>query len=82
MITIFWNNTDPDIKYIKGTGNDEVYALIRIMLIKSDITDIDITKENLYEIYCLDIFDGNTFQLSYRMIYKYQNKDKELVEIN
>ena len=54
--------------------------LIRLLLIKSDITEREITKENLSEIYCIDKVDGVTFPLTYLIIDKYQHKDKEMLD--
>ena len=52
----------------------------RIPLIDYEVTERDITREQLAEIYSVDQLDGDTFPLIYRTINKYQRKDKELVE--
>ena len=70
----------PEIKYIKGPDDDAADALSRLPLIKSDVTESDVTREQLAESYCVDQLDGDTFPLTYRMINKYQRKDKEMVE--
>ena len=41
--------------------------------------DSSIIKEYLAESYCVNKYDGDTFPQIYRMIDKYQRKDKELV---
>ena len=66
----------PTIKYIKGPDNYESRALIRLLLIKSDIAERNIARENLSEIYCVSKFDGGTLPLTYQMIDKYHQKDK------
>ena len=40
----------PEIKYTKGTDNDAVDALSRLPSINSDITESNITREQLAEI--------------------------------
>ena len=37
----------PEIKYTKGADNDAVEALSRVLLIKLDITERDITRDHL-----------------------------------
>ena len=49
------------IKYIKGTDNEAEETLIRIPLINSDVTESDIIKGYLSEIYCANKQDGDTF---------------------
>ena len=44
----------PKIKYTKGPDNEATDALIRLPLIKSDVTESDITREHLAEIYGVD----------------------------
>ena len=51
----------PTIKYIKGDDTDAVDDLTRMLLIKSDITEGDITRETLAEIYCVGKFYGDMF---------------------
>ena len=70
----------PKIKYIKGPDNDAAEALSRIPLIDYEVTERDITREQLAEIYSVDQLDGDTFPLIYRTINKYQRKDKNMVE--
>ena len=53
--------------------------MIRLSLIKSNVTDIKIKRENLDDIYCVDKLYSNTFPLAYQFIEKYQRKDNELV---
>ena len=69
----------PEIKYIKGTDNDTAEDLDRLLLINSDVTDCNITWEQLAESYGVDQLDGNTFPLTHQTINKYQRKYKELV---
>ena len=42
---------DPKIKYTKGTDNDSADALIRLLLIKYDLEEIEITRKHFSEIY-------------------------------
>ena len=70
----------PEIKYIKEPDNDVVESLIRLPLINSGVTESDVTREQLTEIYGVDHLDGDTFPLTYLTINKYQRKDKGLVE--
>ena len=70
----------PEIKYIKGPDNDAAYALSRLPLINSDITESGVTREQLAESCDVDQLNGDTFPLTYRTINKYQRKDKNLVE--
>ena len=58
----------PQINYIKGPDNDAADALIRLLLINYDITESNITREHLAEIYCVDKLYSNTFQLTRRTI--------------
>ena len=74
MLKTFLDECRPIIKYIKGTDNYAGDALIRILLIKSDVTEGKITRENLGDIYCVDKLDDNTFPLTYQMIEKHQRK--------
>ena len=60
--------------------NDILYAFSRILLINSDLKQSDITRGNLAEMYCVDKWDSNTFPSIYPTVYKYQRKDKNLVE--
>ena len=59
------------IKYTKEPDNDTADAFGGIPFINSDIKEIVITRENLSEIYFVDKLDGDTFSLTYLMIYKY-----------
>ena len=70
----------PEIKYIKCPDNDTADALSRLPVINSDVTERDVTREQLAESYGVGQLDGNTFPLTYRKINKHQRKDKELVE--
>ena len=70
-----------DIKYIKGHDNDAEDALSRLPLISSYVTNSNITREHLYESCCVDKLDSDILPLTYQTIYKYQHKDKNLVEI-
>ena len=70
----------PEIKYIKGTDNDAADALGRLSLIKSDVTESDITGEQLAEIYSANQLDGDTLPLTYQTINKYQLKYIDPVE--
>ena len=70
----------PIIKYIKGTDNDAKYALSRLPLIGADVTERDITRENLADRYCVKTFDGDEFPLLYQKIEEYELKDKELLD--
>ena len=69
--------TNNDIKFPDNYTAD---ALRRTPLIKSDVTEGNITRETLSESYCADKVDGDTFPLTYRIIDKYQWKYKELVD--
>ena len=81
---IFWcllfENYILTITYTKWCGNEEADDLRRLQLISSEITERNIEREILSEIYCVDKLDGNIFLLTYQMINKYQGKDKELVD--
>ena len=66
----------PTIKYIRGPDNDTVDALSRLPLINSLVTESEIKREDLSESYCVKKMDGNTFQLIYQKIDKYQWKYK------
>ena len=70
----------PITEYKKWTNNDATAALNRLPLIKSGVTESDVKCEQLAESYGVDQLDGDTFPLTYRMINKYQRKDKEMVE--
>ena len=59
------------IKYTKEPDNDTSDAFGGIPFINSDIKEIIITRENFSEIYFVDKLDGDTFSLTYLMIYKY-----------
>ena len=52
----------------------------RIPLIKSDVKEIEITRENSSKRYDDKKFDSNTFPLIYQMINKYERTDNDLVE--
>ena len=49
-------------------------------LINYEVTESNITREQLAVIYGVNQLDGDTFPLTYRTINKYQRKDKELAE--
>ena len=66
----------PDIKYIKGPDNDAANTLIRMVLITTEVTESDITREHLPDSYCVEKLDSEKLPLTYRMIDKYQLKDK------
>ena len=70
----------PEIKYIKGPDNDTSDAVSRMPLLNYDVTESNITREQLAEIYGVDQLDGDTFPLTYQMKNKYQRKDKNLVK--
>ena len=55
----------PYFKYIKGFDNDTAKALNMIPLTTYDVTNRDIKRETLDEIYCVDKIDGNTFPITY-----------------
>ena len=55
-------------------------AFSRILFINYDVTEINITRENLAERYFDDKLDSDTFPLTYQTIYKYQHKYNEVVE--
>ena len=65
---IFWclllEEYGPTIKYIKWPDNDAAEALIRILLINSDVKEIDITREYLAESHCVKKLDSNKFPLT------------------
>ena len=65
-----------EIKYIKETDKNAADALSRLLLINSDVTVRNITREQLAESYGVDQLYGNTFPLTYQTINKYQLKDK------
>ena len=69
----------PTITYIKGPNTDTAYSLIGFPLINSYIAAIDISRDTLSENYFFGENYSNMFPLTYLMIDKYQNKDKELV---
>ena len=69
-----------EIKYIKGPENYAADTLSGLPLINSDVTESDIKREQLAEIYGVDQLDCDTFPLIYRTINKYQREDKNLVE--
>ena len=69
----------PVIEYVKGIHNDAADALSRLPLIDSAESESKITKEMLSESYSVDKLDADTFPLTYRMIDKYQRKDKNLI---
>ena len=58
----------PIIKYIKGRDNDTEDTLSRLLLIISDVTESDITRETLSDNYRVDKLDDNTSPLTYRKI--------------
>ena len=58
---------------------EEYDNLIRLMLIKYDVTESEIKWESLVEFY-FDKFHGNMFPLTYRIVDKYQQKYKELLQ--
>ena len=68
------------MKYIKGPDNNVVDTLSRLPLIKSDVKEINFTREKVTESYGFDQLDGDIFPLTYQTINKYQRKDKELLE--
>ena len=70
----------PTIKYIKLNNNYAVDTLSRLLFIKSDVTESNITREYLYDSNCVDIFYGDTFLLTYQIIDKYQQKEKYLID--
>ena len=70
----------PEIKYIKGPDNNAADTLSRLPLIKSDVKEINFTREKVAESYGVDQLDGDIFPLTYQTINKYQCKDKELLE--
>ena len=53
----------PNIKSIKGSDNDTVENLISLPLLNYDITESDMTRESLSEIYCFHKLYGNTLPL-------------------
>ena len=55
-------------------------ALSILLLIRSDVTESDITRENLAESYYFERLDSDKFPLTYQTIDKYQRKDKNMVE--
>ena len=55
-------------------------ALSRLQLINYSVTESDITREKLAEIYGVDHLEGNAFPLTYGTMNKYQRKDKKQVE--
>ena len=48
----------------------------RLIFINSGATESNITRGYLDEIYCINKLDGDTLLQIYRMIDKYQSKDK------
>ena len=67
------------IKYMKGTDNYAVYLLRRFPLINSHLIESEIKGKKISEKYSVNKLEGDTFPLTYQMIYKYQWKEKELV---
>ena len=45
-------------------------------LVNYDVKEINITREHLSEIYCVNKLDSNKFPLEYQKIDKYQLKEK------
>ena len=68
------------IQYIMEDYNGKAGDLNRVLLINSYIIEINITRGNLSERYCVDKFYSDAFSLTYLMIDKYKRKDKELVD--
>ena len=66
----------PEIKYIKEPDNDAADALSMLPLVNYDVKEINITREHLSEIYCVNKLDSNKFPLEYQKIDKYQLKEK------
>ena len=54
-------------------------VLIRIPLIKFQVTKKKVTRETLSDSYCVNNLGSDTFLLTHRKIYKYQRKEKDLV---
>ena len=59
----------PPVKYLKETGNYATGDFISLIFINSDVTERDIASEILSEIYCVYKVDGDTFPLTYQIIY-------------
>ena len=51
-----------------------------LLIINSDVTESEITREHLSWIYCVDQLYGETFPLTYWTINRYQRKDKYILE--
>ena len=61
----------------KKNGDATAHEFRNVLLIKSSISDSNLTMKNLSEIYWVDKMYGDTFPLTYRMIYKYHHKYKK-----
>ena len=53
--------------------------LIRPLFINSEVTESENTRDTLYDSYCVNKLDGDTFQLIYQNIDKYKRKGKKLL---
>ena len=53
--------------------------LSRLPFINSEVTESEIKRDTLYDSYCVNKLDGDTFQLIYQKIDKYKRKDKKLL---
>ena len=63
-------------KYIKGTDNYPADALSRLPLINYEVTESNVIRVRLAEIYVVDQLYGDTFPRIYLTIKKYQSKEK------
>ena len=63
-------------KYIKGTDNYSADALSRLPLINYEVTESNVIRVRLAEIYVVDQLYGDTFPRIYLTIKKYQSKEK------
>ena len=67
---------EPIIEYIEDTDNYAEDELIRIPLIKYDITERDTKIETLSDSYCVNKLGGNTFPLTHQKINDHHRNEK------
>ena len=68
------------IIYVKGSETDIADALSRLPKTEGNITDGNITREALAELYGVDKLDDDIFPLKYKIIDKFQQKDPKVMD--